>query len=183
MLNRCLAPTSKAAIGDWFQEAALRRLLDVQASQLTSQRFWDNKRQARLRGLQMQLRRRRQGKVTGGKAPTVTSVRKKVDAWLKARHMKDLFRITITEDQGLPCLTWQFDKHAWQNLQRTLLGKTLLFTDNDDWSDADIVVVALARLTSSARRARSSGRGIRWRAVRRRVRTLRVRIIACISAR
>jgi transposase len=97
------------------------------------------KRQARLRELQAQLRRRRQGKVTGGKPPTAASVRKKIDDWLKARHMKDLFRITIAEQHGLPILTWQFDKHAWDNLQRTLLGKTLLFTDNDGWSDADIV--------------------------------------------
>jgi transposase len=41
-LNRCLAPCSKAQIGDWYARTALRRLLPVAAGQLTSQRFWDN---------------------------------------------------------------------------------------------------------------------------------------------
>jgi len=42
ILNRCLAPCSKASIARWFQTTALRRLMGVEAGQLTSQRFWDN---------------------------------------------------------------------------------------------------------------------------------------------
>jgi len=42
ILNRCLAPRSKARIAEWFQTTVLRRLLDIEARQLTSQRFWDN---------------------------------------------------------------------------------------------------------------------------------------------
>ena len=41
-LNRCLAPCSKAALARWFDSTALRRLLPVHSSQLSSQRFWDN---------------------------------------------------------------------------------------------------------------------------------------------
>jgi transposase len=41
-LNRCVAPRSKAKIGEWFAGTALRRLLDIESRQLTSQRFWDN---------------------------------------------------------------------------------------------------------------------------------------------
>lgn len=41
-LNRCLAPTSKAQIADWYGKTVLRRLLPLTAGQLTSQRFWDN---------------------------------------------------------------------------------------------------------------------------------------------
>jgi transposase len=41
-LNRCIAPCSKAQIGDWYAQTALRRLLPLAAGQLTSQRFWDN---------------------------------------------------------------------------------------------------------------------------------------------
>lgn len=41
-LNRCIAPCSKAQIGDWYAKTALRRLLPLAAGQLTSQRFWDN---------------------------------------------------------------------------------------------------------------------------------------------
>ena len=97
------------------------------------------KRQGRLRDLQHQLRRRREGKVGRGKAPTVQGTRKKVDEWLKARHMKDLFKVEITGEKGLPVLSYRFDHHAWERLQRTLLGKNILFTDNADWSDAEIV--------------------------------------------
>lgn len=41
-LNRCIAPCSKARIGDWYEKTALRRLLPFSSGQLTSQRFWDN---------------------------------------------------------------------------------------------------------------------------------------------
>ena len=97
------------------------------------------KRQQRLRELQHQLRRRREGRVRGGRPPTLRGTQKKVDAWLKARHMKDLFQVEITQQRGLPALRYRFDLRAWARLQRTLLGKTLLFTDNDDWTDAEIV--------------------------------------------
>ena len=42
ILNRCAAPCSKASIADWFQDTALRRLVDIEARQLSSQRFWAN---------------------------------------------------------------------------------------------------------------------------------------------
>jgi transposase len=42
ILNRCVAPCSKASIGEWFQSTALRRLIDIAPRQLSSQRFWDN---------------------------------------------------------------------------------------------------------------------------------------------
>ncbi len=97
------------------------------------------KRQRKLREEQERLRLRRQGKLRGGKPPTIQSVRKKVQAWLKARHMKELFEIDVTEKDGLPELRYTFNEEAWEELQRTLLGKNILFTDQDDWSDGDIV--------------------------------------------
>ncbi len=97
------------------------------------------KRQQALRELQQRLRRRRSGAVRRGKLPTVAGVSKKVAALLKARHMKDLFHVDVAEEDGLPTLTYRFERRAWERLQKTLLGKTILFTDNDDWTDADIV--------------------------------------------
>ncbi len=41
-INRCVAPRSKVRIADWFEQTVLRRLVNVRAKQLTSQRFWDN---------------------------------------------------------------------------------------------------------------------------------------------
>jgi len=97
------------------------------------------KRQQRLRTIQNRLRRWHQGKAHGGNPPTVASTKTKVNALLKARHMKDLFGVKVTERNGLPSLTYRFDKRAWEELQNTLLGKNLLFTDNNEWTDADIV--------------------------------------------
>jgi len=36
-------------------------------------------------------------------------------------------------------LTYRLDQAAWTRLQRTLLGKNILFTDQTSWSDEDIV--------------------------------------------
>ena len=98
-----------------------------------------NKRQQRLRDLHARLERRRQGHVRQGRTPTVASVRKKVNEWLRARHMKELFEVEVHDEDGLPKLSYRFNQEAWENLESTLLGKTILFTDNDDWSDAQIV--------------------------------------------
>jgi transposase len=96
------------------------------------------KRQQRLRELQQKLRRHRTRSIRG-RPPTLAGTKKKVDGWLKARHMRELFHVEIGEENGLPTLSYRFDSRAWARLQRELLGKTLLFTDNDDWSDAEIV--------------------------------------------
>jgi len=41
-LNRALAPCSKLAIGDWYEQTVLRRLWRFDKSAFTSQRFWDH---------------------------------------------------------------------------------------------------------------------------------------------
>jgi len=41
-INRCVAPTSKAAMAEWYQATVLRRLLPVPGNLLSSQRFWDH---------------------------------------------------------------------------------------------------------------------------------------------
>ncbi len=97
------------------------------------------KRQRRLQELQRSLRAWRRRKNRRGKPPTVSATQKKVTGWLKARHMKELFHVDIREQDGLPMLKYRFDHVAWERLQRRLLGKTLLFTDNDEWSNAQIV--------------------------------------------
>jgi transposase len=97
------------------------------------------KRQHHLRELQARLLRHQRGEVRGGRPPTIAGTRKTIDGWLKARHMKDLFEIDVTEQEGLPVLKYQFRTAAWRDLQRTLLGKTILFTDQASWSDAEIV--------------------------------------------
>ena len=54
--------------------------------------------------------------------------------------MKDLFytQITMGKD-AIPRLQWQFKEDEWEKLDRELLGKTILFTDRDEWTDEEIV--------------------------------------------
>ena len=53
--------------------------------------------------------------------------------------MRDLFAVQVREVDGLPKVNYRFQRRAWEQLQRTLLGKTLLFTDQAGWSDAELV--------------------------------------------
>jgi len=97
------------------------------------------KRQTQLREYQATLRRWQRGAVRGGQAPTEASTKKKVACILRGQHMKDLFAADVSVDsKGLPVLRYRFDRRAYEKLEKNQLGKTLLFTDNDHWSDEEI---------------------------------------------
>jgi transposase len=97
------------------------------------------KRQRLLAELQASLQRRRSGQVKGGKPPTLEGTHKKAQGWLTTSDMKELFEVEVTLENNLPVLSYRFREEAWQQLQATRLGKTILFSDQDDWSDAQIV--------------------------------------------
>ena len=97
------------------------------------------KRQQQFEELAARLERWRRGQMHGGQRPSLEATRKKVQGWLKARHMKELFAVELSEQDRLPTLHVESDQSAWEHLQATLLGKTLLFTDQDDWSDAALI--------------------------------------------
>jgi transposase len=97
------------------------------------------KRRARLQSLQRRLRRWEEGKVRFGKPPTREDADKAVAKILQGRHMKDLLATTITAGKrGRPKLSWRFDTQSWKRLDKTLLGKSIYFTDQDAWSDEEI---------------------------------------------
>jgi transposase len=97
------------------------------------------KRQALLAEQEASLQRRRAGQVRGGKRPTLASVKKKVEGWLAARDLKGLFEAEVVLEGELPALRWRFLEEAWQQLKAGRLGKTILFTDREDWTDAQLV--------------------------------------------
>src|SRR5438270_7403727 len=97
------------------------------------------KRQKLLSELQARLQRWQTGEVKGGRPPTLAGTRKQVQGWLAGRDLKDLFEVEITVVQELPVLRYRFREEAWQQLQGTRLGKTILFTDRTDWTDAEVV--------------------------------------------
>jgi transposase len=104
-----------------------------------------NKTRERLNAIQRVLRRRQQGKVKGGKKPTVASLKQQVRNALSRQFMKTLFRWEVTERAGAPTLTYRTDSTALARLVRTQLGKTILFTDNDDWTHEDIILAYRAQ--------------------------------------
>jgi transposase len=73
------------------------------------------------------------------KAITVESAEKQVQEILSGRHMKELLRTQVSAVTGAPRLSYGMDRTAWNRLQHTLLGKNILFTDQESWSDEDIV--------------------------------------------
>ncbi|MBI2840749.1 MAG: hypothetical protein HYX75_20720 [Acidobacteria bacterium] len=76
-----------------------------------------------------------------GKAPSAPGVEKQVKLILNARHIEDLFAAKLSAGRnGLPRLRFRFQNEAWRILRATLLGKTILFTDRDAWSDDEIVL-------------------------------------------
>ena len=97
------------------------------------------KRQKLLGELQASLERWHKGEVKSGRAPTLEGTKKKVAGWLAAHEMKGLFTVKVSVKEKVPVLAYRFEEKAWQELQSTRLGKTILFTDQDTWSDAEIV--------------------------------------------
>ena len=73
-----------------------------------------------------------------GPARTRAAVEKDIREILHARHLKELVRVTLTDSPTL-ALQYEVDQTAWTQLQETLLGKSVLFTDQDGWPDEEIV--------------------------------------------
>lgn len=93
------------------------------------------KRTRKLRALQLYLAH----PAPTGRPPTIQAVTKQIEAILIGRHMKELIRTEVTKKNGTPRLSCRMDQTAWSRLHHTLLGKTILFTDQAVWGDEAIV--------------------------------------------
>ena len=114
-----------------------RNLLDGQLQGLTQHL---DKARHKLRDLQIQLQRRRQGKIKGGKAPTLESVQKQIQSICSAQFVDRIVQTEVRKvRQGLE-LTFRTGQAALDRLGRVQFGKTVLFTDNADWSEEQIVL-------------------------------------------
>jgi len=98
-----------------------------------------HKARKRLNVLQQSLRRRSEGRLTRGRAPTAESVRKQVEEFLSGQHLKSLIKYEI-EDRPVPLLSYHTDTTAFSRLMKVQLGKTILFTDNEGWTDEEIIL-------------------------------------------
>jgi len=99
-----------------------------------------DKGRRKLRELQAQLQRRREGTVKGGKAPTLDSVRRQIRSICSAQWVGKILQAELhAQPPGLE-LTFRTNQAALDRLSRVQLGKTILFTDNADWTDEQIVL-------------------------------------------
>jgi len=114
-----------------------QNLFDGQMQGLTANL---NKARGKLRELQQQLRRWREGKVKGGKRPTLAGVENQVRSICSAQPLKSILKAEVKEVRRGLELSFSTDQAALDRLCRIQLGKTLLFTDNADWSDEEIVL-------------------------------------------
>lgn len=91
-----------------------------------------NKRIQLLKNLKFKLR--------GSKKITIERAKKQVEKILSFQHMEELIKIDLIKKGKQIKLSYHIDHKALKNLQETLLGKTILFTDHDNWSDEEIVL-------------------------------------------
>ena len=114
-----------------------QHLLDGQLQGLTANL---KKARGKLRELQQQLRRRREGKVKGGKRPTLAGVQNQVRSICSAQHLKAILKTELKQARRNLELNFRTDQAALDRLCRLQLGKTILFTDNADWCAEEIVL-------------------------------------------
>jgi len=93
---------------------------------------------AQLRELQTKLKRWMHGKVRG-KRPPLEGVEKKIARILKREYMHEIIKTNVSVVSECIEIKYRVDQEAIARLSRTVLGKTILFTDNHQWTDEQIV--------------------------------------------
>jgi len=93
---------------------------------------------AQLRELQAKLNRWTRGKLRG-KKPTLDGTKSKIAKILKREYMNEIIKTSVSAVDGYVQVKYRIDQQAIARLSRTVLGKTILFTDNHQWTDEQIV--------------------------------------------
>src|SRR5947208_3305975 len=90
--------------------------------------------------VQRNLQDRAAGLLKGGTAPTRESVERKCQQILHRQHLRQLVQTTvILNAAAVPQLSYQSDPPAQEKLRDTYLGKTLLITGHQEWSDVQVI--------------------------------------------
>jgi len=112
---------------------------NLYTAQLTTLTEQISKARGKLDGLQRRLARHRNGK-SKGKRPTLAGTKNQVKTVLKARHLTDALDVRVFEKEGHVGVTYRVNRRGIDRLCATLFGKTILFTDNGEWCDDEIVL-------------------------------------------
>ncbi len=145
----------------WGRERTL--LVVFSPSFLRKQRAAMNRLQQKVHGKLLELARHiQESRSRKGKGYQESSVENKIREWTARDHLREFLQVEMkTEGQKVLELRWSWDAKKKRELQRRYLGKTVLFTDRDDWSSEQIVS-AYRRLTRQEHlfalsKARSNG--------------------------
>jgi transposase len=74
-----------------------------------------------------------------GKAYTEDSLAKHLQEITRGQYVREILRATVRRRRGRLVLDYGVDQAAFAKLRREVLGKRILFTDNTDWSEEEIV--------------------------------------------
>jgi transposase len=93
-----------------------------------------------LKNLQANLKKREEGIIVKGRKPTCLSVTQNVKNILSAEHMIKVYTYKIsTDEKNNIILTYELDKNKYNDLIENYLGKSILFTNRDNWTNEQIV--------------------------------------------
>jgi hypothetical protein len=93
-----------------------------------------------LKNLERKLLDRNSKKSPKGKPPTLDGVKKSVSNILSAEHMKELFVWHVwKEPDGCINMCSSFNDDAFEKLKTERLGRSIMFTNHDDWTTERIV--------------------------------------------
>jgi transposase len=95
---------------------------------------------SKLKTLQSRLSDRASGQIKRGSAPTNASIGKQCTAICARPYLDRLVVWEISSDAAHALvLTYRLDEAAMQQVQQTLLGKTILITDQTQWSCEQVI--------------------------------------------
>jgi transposase len=138
-LKDCLAYRTELEVFGQKRRVVVTYNENLLAGQLQGIEANLEKARTKLRLLQQNLKARQEGRINRGRTPTVESIGHQAEQILSAQFMKRLMEFEIAEGP-VPTLSYRTNTQAFGELLRTELGKTILFTDNQDWSNEQIVL-------------------------------------------
>jgi len=74
-----------------------------------------------------------------GKPYTRAALEKHLSELTRGQYLNTILSATVEEHEGRLRLAYGVDRQAFQGLRKRVLGKRLLFTDNANWTDEEIV--------------------------------------------
>ena len=90
--------------------------------------------------LRQKLEDRANGVITRGKTPTLESVEKQCKGILGRQHLKRIIAVTVSKgSDDIARLEYTIDNDAVHELSSTYLGKNIIISNRDDWSNEKII--------------------------------------------